>query len=428
MSAKSNARHQGATPPTAGGSGGIRARYAALSGFVAGAAGIASAELLAGLVPGVPSPTIAVGSLIVDLQPSGAKDLMISLFGTNDKTALNVGVLVVGLLVASVLGLVARRDRGVALIGFGAFGALSVIGAVFAEMMPWPLALLSAGVAVLVAAGTLSMLLGLAEGAGSEADLEWGAYAEESEGAGPDAVRAGSEAARTGEPAARTGTPAARTGEYAANPFRRQFLIRSVGILAAAALAGGLGRYLLSLAHPLGVPVNAKLRPPAETVPPLTAAEQLSAPGLTPLVVANSAFYRIDTALLVPEIDASTWQLKISGMVGNPHVYSYADLSAMPLIEQYVTIACVSNEVGGGLVGNALWTGVRLKEILAAAAVQPGATQIVGRSVDGFTVGFPTSWALDPVREPMIALGMNGEALPAEHGYPARLIVPVLRR
>jgi DMSO/TMAO reductase YedYZ molybdopterin-dependent catalytic subunit len=226
--------------------------------------------------------------------------------------------------------------------------------------------------------------------------------------------------------AAGSGPTVARTAEPPANPFRRQFLIRSIGVLAAAAVAGGLGRYLLTRAHPGGVPVNAKLPAPAQTVAPLTADEQLSAPGLTPLVVANADFYRIDTALLVPEVDASTGQLKVSGMVGNPHTYTYADLSAMPLIEQYVTIACVSNEVGGGLVGNALWTGVRLRDVLAAAQIQSGATQIVGRAVDGFTVGFPTSWALDPSREPMIALGMNHEPLPAEHGYPARLIVPGL--
>jgi hypothetical protein len=125
-------------------------------------------------------------------------------------------------------------------------------------------------------------------------------------------------------------------------------------------------------------------------------------------------------------VDASTWQLKVTGMVDHPITYTYADLLAMPLFEQYVTLACVSNDVGGNLVGNTLWTGVHLKKILADAGVQLGATQIVGRSVDGFTVGLPTAWALDPAREPMIAVGMNRAPLPTEHGYPARLIVPGL--
>jgi DMSO/TMAO reductase YedYZ molybdopterin-dependent catalytic subunit len=143
-------------------------------------------------------------------------------------------------------------------------------------------------------------------------------------------------------------------------------------------------------------------------------------------VVPNDSFYRIDTELLVPQVDASTWQLRVTGMVDQPLTFTYPELLAMPLFEQYVTLACVSNEVGGNLVGNTLWTGAHLKEVLARAGVHSGATQIVGRSVDGFTVGFPTDWALDPAREPMIAVGMNREPLPAEHGYPARLIVPGL--
>jgi hypothetical protein len=113
-------------------------------------------------------------------------------------------------------------------------------------------------------------------------------------------------------------------------------------------------------------------------------------------------------------------------MVDHPLTFTYDQLLAMPLFEQYVTLACVSNPVGGTLVGNTLWTGVRLKDVLASAGVQPGATQIVGRSVDDFTVGFPTAWATAPEREPMIAVGMNRLPLPASHGFPARLIVPGL--
>ena len=140
----------------------------------------------------------------------------------------------------------------------------------------------------------------------------------------------------------------------------------------------------------------------------------------------NDDFYRIDTALLVPQVDVATWQLELAGMVDRPFTFTYDELLALPLFEQYVTIACVSNRVGGNLVGNALWTGVRLKDLLEGAGVQSGATQIVGRSVDGFTVGFPTAWATAPEREAMVAVGMNRELLPANHGFPARLIVPGL--
>ena len=115
-------------------------------------------------------------------------------------------------------------------------------------------------------------------------------------------------------------------------------------------------------------------------------------------------------------------------MVDKEVTLTFDDLMELPLIERYVTIACVSNEVGGNLVGNAKWTGVRLSDVLDMAGVQPGATQLVPRSVDGWTAGFPTSWLTDPAhpRDAMIAVKMNDEPLPAEHGFPARLIVPGL--
>jgi DMSO/TMAO reductase YedYZ molybdopterin-dependent catalytic subunit len=226
----------------------------------------------------------------------------------------------------------------------------------------------------------------------------------------------------------------ARDPDAPTDPGRRRLILGSLGIVAGAALAGGAGKLLLDqLANGAGAVGSPTPAPPTPspilagtTAAPLSAAGQLTAPGLTPLVTPTDKFFRIDTADLVPAIDVATWQLKITGMVDRPRTYTYAELAAMPLLEQYVTLACVSNPVGGDLIGNALWTGVRLKDVLAAAGIQPGATQIVGRSVDGFTVGFPTSWALDPGREPMVVLGMNHQPLPPRHGYPARLIVPGL--
>jgi DMSO/TMAO reductase YedYZ molybdopterin-dependent catalytic subunit len=153
---------------------------------------------------------------------------------------------------------------------------------------------------------------------------------------------------------------------------------------------------------------------------------ELGIDGLATIVTPNADFYRIDTALLVPRPDISTWRLRVTGLVDRPFELTYDELVAMTLHDQYVTIACVSNEVGGGLVGNALWTGVRLKDLLEQAGVQSDATQIVGRSVDGFTAGFPTVWALAEERESLVAVAMNGDPLPADHGYPARLIVPGL--
>ena len=360
-------------------------RRGAVAGLVAGAVSMATAELLAGLVPGVPSLVVAVGALVIALQPPGAKQLVADLFGTADKLALNVAVVLVALAIAAIVGVRARRSFGEAAAVFVAFGLLAFAGAVVAELDPLPASLLSASVAVASGIATLRFLL---------------------RGPAHPSVNP-------------TITP---MPDWA----RRRFLIASGSLLGGAAAAGLVGRSLLDSRHPAGVPVAASLPVPAERVPPLSADESLPVNGITPIVEPNDAFYRIDTALLVPQVDATTWQLKVTGMVHHPLTFSYADLLAMPLFEQYVTIACVSNVVGGDLVGNALWTGVRLKGLLAEAGVDPAASQIVGRSVDGFTVGFPTSWALDPAREPMVALGMNRVPLPAEHGYPARLIVPGL--
>ena len=140
----------------------------------------------------------------------------------------------------------------------------------------------------------------------------------------------------------------------------------------------------------------------------------------------NDDFYRIDTALLVPSLDTATWQLRIHGLVERETTLTWDQLISLPMFEQYCTIACVSNEVGGHLVGNAKWTGVRLRDVLDIAGPTSQATQLVGRSVDGWTAGMPMAWVIDPAREPMIAVEMNDEPLPRAHGYPARLIVPGL--
>ena len=142
-------------------------------------------------------------------------------------------------------------------------------------------------------------------------------------------------------------------------------------------------------------------------------------------VVPNGDFYRIDTALVVPQVPKDTWRLRIHGMVDNEMELTFADLLARDQIERYITLSCVSNEVGGGLVGNAKFQGVLMKDMLDEAGVQPGATQVVSRSIDGWNCGSPTSAIMDG-RDAMFAIAMNGEPLPAEHGYPVRLVVPGL--
>ncbi len=363
----------------------------AAAGALGAGVAIAASELGAGLVPNAPSLVTAIGSLVISLQPPGAKELMVNLFGTNDKVALNVLVLVVALVVAAVAGILAARRRWLGVAIFVAFGVLAAAAGLRDPLAAPALAVANAVVAVVAGVAALLGLLRLATATAGR-------------GASDDPVAAFPSPEWT----------------------RRRFLIASAGTIGGVIVAGSAGRTLIDTHHADEVVSSSKIPAAFLPVPPLSADQALAIPGLTPIVIPNDDFYKIDTTLLVPRVDPATWKLDVTGMISNPLTFTYDELLAMPLYEQYVTLACVSNRVGDHLVGNALWTGVRLKDVLESAGVAPGATQIVGRSVDGFTVGFPTSWAMAPEREPMIAVGMNRQPLPANHGFPARLIVPGL--
>jgi DMSO/TMAO reductase YedYZ molybdopterin-dependent catalytic subunit len=381
----------------------------AVAGALAAGVAIAASELVAGLVRGAPSLVTAIGSLVISLQPPGAKDLVVSLFGTNDKVALNVGVVALALVVAAAAGVLAARRRRLGAAIFVTFGLLSGAAALRDPLASQGLAVGNAGVAVVAGLVALLRLVSLADERGARGD--------------PD----GSAVSRGPDGSAGDSGPNAAFGDLRSRErARRRFLIASAGTLGGAIVAGGAGRLLADEQHADAIVSSSKIPAALLAVSPLAADQVLATPGLTPLVVPNADFYRIDAALRVPRVDAATWKLEVTGMVAHPLRFTYDEILAMPLYEQYVTIACVSNRIGDHLVGNALWTGVRLKDVLEAAGVQPGATQIVGRSVDGFTVGFPTAWAMAPEREAMIAVGMNREPLPADHGFPARLIVPGL--
>jgi DMSO/TMAO reductase YedYZ molybdopterin-dependent catalytic subunit len=397
-------------------------------GLVAGAVAIAVGELLAGLIRDAPSLVTAVGSLVIALQPAGAKDLMVSLFGTNDKLVLNVAVLAGALLIALVTGIVAARRFQTGAWIFSAFGVVAVFAAYEEPLIFKPFAILVPVAAVGAGLAVLWGLLALVP---------------------RSSVALGRRAGRSAERAAVVQTVAARSGSRRSQPrmdgsardaatstspewTRRRFLIASAGTLGTAVIAGGVGRSLVNGQHPTGIVSTSRLPAVLNPVPPLTSTESFTVPGITPIVMPNGPFYKIDTTLLTPQVDANAWQLDVKGMVNQPLSFTYDEILAMPLFEQYVTLACVSNDVphnnqpGLNLAGNALWTGVRLKDVLKTAGIATGATQIVGRSVDDFTVGFPTDWAMADGREPMIAVGMNGVPLPADHGFPARLIVPGL--
>ena len=354
-------------------------RYA-LAGLVAGGIGLGLSELVAGIVDGAPSLVTAVGALVIDLQPPGAKQFVVDLVGEADKLALNLFVTAVALGGAALLGFLARRDWRMAAAGFVVAAGGAALASLRDPLVDPLLAVLAVALAGGGAAWAVRRLVGV------------------------DAT-----------------SPAAEMPAWE----RRRFLGSAIGLGALAVVGGGVGRYLLerrpepSGVVPTGLPAPALpvAAPPAETI---------AVEGLSPLIVPTRDFYRIDTKLLVPRLDAGTWSLTINGMVERPLTLTYAELLAMPLTERYVTIACVSNEVGGRLVGNAKWTGVPLRDLLDRVGVRPGASQVVGRSFDGWTAGFPTLWLEGEGAGALVAVGMNGRPLNADHGFPARLIVPGL--
>ncbi|HJW21639.1 MAG TPA: molybdopterin-dependent oxidoreductase [Candidatus Limnocylindrales bacterium] len=380
--------------PATPSAGRVPAPAAALVGAIAVGAALAVGELAAGFTGG-PSPLVAVGQVVVDYQPPGAKDLVVGLFGTNDKLALQVLVAIVALAIGAGLGVLGRGRPTAASLAIGAFAVAGLLASLRDPESSLPVAVLVAAGETLVGSSLLGWLLDSA------------------------VVRAA--------PTREGGSPAGPAGGMP-DWARRRLLIRGGGIAAASVVAVGLGRSLTarSAAPTTSTPFPEPQQPASLPNGADISTPDLTAEGLTPIVVPNEQFYRIDTALLVPSVDVATWTLRVHGLVDREVTLTYDQLIQLPIIEQYVTIACVSNEVGGNLVGNASWRGVPLRTVLDMAGVQKTATQLVGRSVDGFTVGMPVAWVMNELRVPLIAIGMNGQPLPRVHGYPARLIVPGL--
>jgi DMSO/TMAO reductase YedYZ molybdopterin-dependent catalytic subunit len=356
---------------------------AAISGIVAAGAALAVGELIAAFLTGAPSPIAAVGAAVIDFAPPGSKDVAVALFRTNDKPAILVLIALTVLAVGAGLGLLARRRLSFAMVGIVALVGVGLLAMLRLPEAELSASLLSAAIQAIVGVQALSLLLAAAPRAGV--------------------------------------APTGATG-------RRPFLARAIGLGALAVVGGGIGRSMVEGRASQVAAADTEIPQPVQPVSAPGPESSFDVAGITPLVVPNGDFYRIDTALVTPSVNLATWNLRVHGMVDTEVNLTFDQLVELPLVEQYVTIACVSNEVGGNLVGNAKWTGVRLTDVLDMAGVHADATQIVPRSVDGWTAGFPTAWvtAPDRAREAMIAVKMNGEPLPAPHGFPARLIVPGL--
>jgi DMSO/TMAO reductase YedYZ molybdopterin-dependent catalytic subunit len=365
-----------------------------VTGLVTAVVALGVAELVTAISSTFRSPVIDVGDRVIDLVPPAVKDLAIDWFGTADKVALLVGIAVVLAVYAAAVGIVAVRGHlRAGLVGTVLFG---VVGAAAALSSRDERSLLAVLPSLIGAAAGCAALVILVRRAAPVVDAG-------------DQTGASSGAARDPEQLAGS---------------RRAFLGAAGALGAAGVGAAATGRWLSGRFSAAASRAATMLPRALRPLPAIPEGVDLGVEGVTPFTTPNADFYRIDTALTVPQVDVETWRLRIDGMVGRPLELTFDELLEREVVEADITMTCVSNEVGGGLVGNARWLGVRLDALLDEAGIDPDADQVVGRSVDGYTCGFPTA-ALDG-RDALVAVGMNGEPLPLRHGFPARLIVPGL--
>ena len=366
-----------------------------MAGALGAVASLAVLEVVALADPRGSSVLEAIGNRVIDSFAASLKDLAVALFGTSDKDALQIGTALIAIAIGAALGTSLDRRPNVLVAGFAAFGGVGVLAVTVDAQGSVPVAILACALA---AAAGIVVAIGL--------HGRW---------------------ARRGEAA--PGVEEASHAALGPSIGRRKVLLDSAVVAGGAILATALARS-----------VRAGLRDTTEVVRRLRiprAAKVVAVPegtldvgseaveGISPFVTPVDDFYRIDTAFRVPSIDVETWSVKVTGMVDRELSLSFDDLLARDLLEVPITIQCVSNEVGNHLVGTARWRGVLLADLLREAGVRDGAEQVIGESVDGFTAGFPLDAALDG-RDALLVVGMDGEPLPPEHGFPARLVVPGL--
>ncbi|HEY5355621.1 MAG TPA: molybdopterin-dependent oxidoreductase [Streptosporangiaceae bacterium] len=407
-------------------------------------------QLVAGIGRPQGSPVAAVGSAAIDHTPPAVKNFAISAFGSHDKTVLVIGILVLLALLSAVIGIAAMRNLRYGYIGLAIF---AVIGLAAALTRPnavlWDA--LPTLIGALVGAYALKLLVRAAGGRvrrksapAAQADTprprgtapppDFSVPADPAL-ADPPAPGAGPADDRPPAPApadqprpvarARSGPPSGEPPRAPWQPGRRSFLAAGVVALAAGGV-GTLGGRTLSERSSVSTAL-ARIRFPkaAEPVPPLPSGVDLGIKGLSSFITPNSSFYRVDTALILPQVAPQSWQLRIHGMVEREITIDFHELLKRPLIEDYITLCCVSNPVAGPYIGNAKWLGASLASLLREARPRAGAEQLICTSVDGFTSGTPIQTVMDG-RDALLAVAMNGKPLPVAHGFPARMVVPGL--
>lgn len=345
----------------------------ALTGALAAASGLAATELISGVLKVRASPVVAIGETVIAITPGGIAHTIISIVGHADKPLAVTSVVVGILLLGALIGKAWTSRRSLALAGIV---AMVVVAMLAVRSRP--------------NTGSSVMVLCIVGGIVTMAVLDW----------------------LNREPAG-----------IAAGASRRIFLRNAGIVLVGSTVAVGVGRWV-GHSRVIVETARKKLRLSIRTVPTPAGAD-LGVTGAQPWRTAPDQFYRIDTALSPPLIEPSQWKLHIHGMVDKELTLTYQDLIDRGLTDAWITICCVSNEVGGNLIGNTVWSGVSIKGILAEVGIQPGANALLSTSSDGWTAGTPLD-ALTDGRNAILAVAMDGQPLPIEHGFPVRQIVPGL--
>lgn len=409
------------------------ALYAALAGILAAGTVLAAAELAGAFFTARARPLIALGSTFIDFTPLWLKNFAVETFGTNDKAVLFAGMGLTIAVLAACAGVLARRRWALGV------AAVVVMGTVIVACV-----LTRAGAAPLDAVPTvLGTAVGIAvlRGLIRRIPVSGPAASPESPAVQPqpgNTPRPAQSAARAPVAASNRAGDGGNDGSAGAviggrspapllqRPTRRGFFA-AAGITALAAGAAAAGGRAIASARNTTASFRAALKLPAaaQTAPALPAGLQSPVPGVTPWLTANADFYRIDTALSVPEIDAETWELRIHGMVEEEIRINFAELLDADLVERHLTLTCVSNPLGGDLAGTAKWLGLPVRELLARARPTADADMVLSTSIDGFSASTPLE-VLQDDRDALLAVGMNDEPLPPVHGYPVRMVVPGL--
>lgn len=364
--------------------------WSALAGVIGGGVFLATAELFALLFARAASPVLAVGGFVIDIVPQPLKEFAIATFGEYDKIVLLAGLGLAVLVASAIAGILQFVRPPLGIVALVIAGVLST-AAVVTRAGATPLAFVPPALGAIVGSVILVLLCRRLRA--------WRAAV------APEENEAGT---------APTGID------------RRRFFALAAFAGASAIVVGITARTVsMAVASVESIRSALKLPSPRSKVP-VPAGAELDVPGLSPLFTPNDDFYRVDTALTVPTIDPETWSLVIDGMVDQRVELSFQDILDMGLDEYAITLTCVSNEVGGELVGNAMWLGVPLRDVLAKAGPKSGADMVLSRSVDGYTASTPLSALTDDGLDAILAVAMNGEPLPLEHGFPVRMVVPGL--